>query len=69
MLDVWGDDFMIDFWIRNNQSNWLASLNDFEILHLTKDDSSDDTFKRSKIPVIIFKRELKPILPSNCDGK
>ena len=57
-FDVWGDDFMIDFWLKNPKSNREKAVNDMDILHLTDDDTSEDTFKKSKIPVINFQRKV-----------
>ena len=57
-FDEWGDDFMIDFWLKNPKSNREKAVNDMDILHLTDDDTSEDTFKKSKIPVINFQRKV-----------
>ena len=63
-FDVWGDDFMIDFWLKNPLSNEVPGRHgDYDILHITKDDSSKDGFKKSKIPVITFQSKFKG---TNC---
>ena len=64
-FDVWGDDFMIDFWLKNPRSNeqtgasGQAGYGTYDILHITKDDTSRDGFKKSKIPVITFQSKFK----------